>query len=664
MRNRFGRLVRRGTSGRAAAIYSRAALGVLCGVLLGSAPVSAQEQLMFPAVQNAQRVLLEKIRNEQVRLDIAMWLLVDGEIVHAIINKHQSGVPVRVLGDRVSIFEADPNTRTSFIQLAIAGVPIRLRYHPTWFPEIMHWKSAIFVGQNTVEFGSANFTTFELAPWSSSNFKDETVLFSSDPTLVRAFMTMFDQMWADTNDFLDWPAAYRLETGSSWPHAMRISTDRLEPDWPTNVPGMVWSQGPELLSRMIAEIDAETQGIDLVSYRLTVPEVTDALIRRHRAGVPVRVFIEPMQYRSRDYPEYWLVGAMADRLWAAGVPIKQRAHEGLTHMKVLVTSRVAMIASANFTRFWQRDHNYFASASASPSVYQAMKQRFAAMWNDPVNYTPFQPLRPEFVQPLAPATNGTNISTSSTLVWRRTPWAVAFDVYMGRDPANLALAGRVNAVVTEQPPETYSFTPPHGLQPSTRYYWRIVARTLATDVNPALTTASEIFEFVTAASAAPPAPGPAQCVGPNPGPEWSCVKGAWLPPAGWAPPPPPAPPTSCPGAPPVQGWVCVNGGWLPPDHPLALGGAPGPAPAPVPPPSTCTTVKPATNWVCVNGGWLPPDSRLAAGAPDPVPPPVPPPAPAPGSCSTPDPFGALGGGVCIGGGWVPKGHPLAGSGGS
>src|SRR5687768_2646684 len=114
---------------------ARRGLAAMCLVLLTSATVRAQEQLMFPATQDVQQVLLQKIRAEQTRLDIAVWLLVDGEIVQAIINKHLSGVPVRVIGDRAAIFESDPNTRASFLQLANAGVPIRLRYNPTWFPE-------------------------------------------------------------------------------------------------------------------------------------------------------------------------------------------------------------------------------------------------------------------------------------------------------------------------------------------------------------------------------------------------------------------------------------------------------------------------------------------------------------------------------------------------
>jgi phosphatidylserine/phosphatidylglycerophosphate/cardiolipin synthase-like enzyme len=680
MENSYGKWGIVSTNCRAWGSTWRGVLAALAALLVAAVPARAQEQLMFPATDDAQQVLLQKIRAEQVRLDVATWLLVDGEIVQAIINKHLSGVPVRVIGDRAAIWESDPNTRASFLQLANAGVPIRLRYHPTWFPEIMHWKSAIFVGQNTVEFGSANLTTFELKPVSALNFKDETVLFSSTPAIVRAFLTMFDRMWADTTAFLDWPAAYQGETGTAWTRPMHISRGRLEPDYPTDVPAMVWSQGTELVNRMIAEIDAETQAVDLVLYRLTVPELTDALIRRHRAGVQVRVFVEPTQYRNNAFPEYWLTGAMVDRLWAAGVPIRERTHQGLTHMKTLITSRVAMIGSANFTRFWQRDHNYFVEAAASPSTYFAMKDRFSAMWNDGLNYRPFNPQRPDFAQLQTPATGAANVPTSTALVWKGTPWAVAFDVFLGTDPGNLPLVGRVNAVLTEEPPPTYSFVPQQGLQPSTRYYWRVAPRTHATDVHPGLTTTSELFAFVTAATVSSPANGPATCVGPAPGAGWTCVKGAWLPPVGGTQPPPapspnPAPPaSSCTTASPAPGWVCVNGGWVPADHPLAAGAAPAPAPAPtvpIPPPpspapSTCTTIQPASDWSCVNGGWLPPGSPLAVGTPVPAPQPPAPTAPPPpvssGTCTTPDPFVTIGGGVCVNGGWVPKGHSAAGGG--
>jgi phosphatidylserine/phosphatidylglycerophosphate/cardiolipin synthase-like enzyme len=476
-------------------------------LLTGSRPAAAQEQMLFPAVDDARAVIVQKIRNEHVRLDIAVWYLQDDAITSALLNKFREGVPVRLIGDRVSVFEIDPHTRNRFELLASNGVPIRLRYHPTSFPEIMHWKCGIFVGQNTVEFGSANWTGFELAPWSPDNFKDETVMFTNDPPLVNAFLTQFDRMWANTSHFLDWPEAYRLETGNVWPTPLTISRARLEPDYPTNVPGMIWGQGPELNNAMAAEIDAEQSGVDMVVYRLSDPVISDAVIRRRQAGVPVRIFVEPEQYRQSSWPEYWLTGAHIDRMWAAGARVKIRTHLGLTHMKTLITSRVALNGSSNFTRNWQRDHNYFIPAQSKPVLYQAMRNRFDAMWADNTHYTDFYPLRPDTPAFVAPANDATGVSTAPTLEWRRAPWAVAFDVYLGTSPSALVFQGRVNAQLTESPPLTYSWTPSQALQGGTTYYWRVVARTFATDVDPLLVASTATRAFTTSGSSGGGTPG-------------------------------------------------------------------------------------------------------------------------------------------------------------
>jgi hypothetical protein len=511
-----------------------AVLGACLGVGLATAvAISAratadvQEELLFPAIHNVQSRLLEKISAERVRIDVATWQFTERAVSAAILNAHRSGVPVRVIGDRAAIFES--GARREFEYLAAGGVPIRLRYHPTSFPEAMHWKCGIFVGQNTVEFGSANWTPFELKPSSTTNFKDETALFTNDPPIVNAFRTMFDRMWADQVQFMDWPAAYERETGTPWTTPMTISTARLEPEHPTELPDMVWSQGAALLDRMIAEAARETRRIDVVSYRLSSSRLTDALLAKFQSGVPLRVIVEPREYRNGGFPEYWLTGAMTDRMWAAGVPIRQRLHAGLTHMKTIITSAVAMNGSSNFTRNWQRDHNYFIPAPTKPALYQALANRFELMWNDGTNFGAFTPRPPTTPVLSAPAGGATALSTTPRLVWKRTPWAVSFDVYLGTTSANLAFAGRVNAVLNENPPATYSWQPAAPLQRFTRYYWRVVARTFASDLDPSLVKASTTSSFTTGDPSVPPAVPSTPCITAEPKPTMVCVNGAWVP---------------------------------------------------------------------------------------------------------------------------------------
>jgi phosphatidylserine/phosphatidylglycerophosphate/cardiolipin synthase-like enzyme len=473
---------------------------------LGTGQASAQERIYFSSHENAETQIVARINAETVRLDIGIWLLNDGTITTAIINRFNAGVPVRVLGDRASIFESDPNTRASFERLANAGVPIRLRYNPRDFPEIMHWKCGIYVGQGQATIGSGNWTSFELKPTSTTNFKDESVMVTDDDAIVHALMTKFDQFWADTTYFMDWPDAYKRETGVTWTGTVPMTVDRTRlvvPDYPTN--NLVWGQGIgshgsdglNIIPTMINEINLENTAIDMVSYRLTVPTLTDALITKKNAGVPVRVFVEPTQYRNAGFPEYWLVGNETDKLWVAGIPIKIRTHDGITHMKTLITSRTALLASSNYTKNWQRDHNYYIMAAEKPTLYMAMKDEFQRMWDDTTNYEDFYPLKPAAPPLVAPATGAVDVSTLPKLEWKQTPWAVTFDVYLGTSSSNMTKVARVNAVLNENPPSKYSYTVTQALQPSTKYFWKVVSRTFATDVDPTLIATSSTYSFTT-----------------------------------------------------------------------------------------------------------------------------------------------------------------------
>ena len=83
-----------------------------------------------------------------------------------------------------------------------------------------------FTGQGGAFIGSGNWTTFELVPFSATNFKDETEMYTNDPTIVNALRYKFDLMWADTTTeseaqvtapyILDWPDAYKNDTGKDW----------------------------------------------------------------------------------------------------------------------------------------------------------------------------------------------------------------------------------------------------------------------------------------------------------------------------------------------------------------------------------------------------------------------------------------------------------------
>ena len=66
------------TAGRRRSVAVIGAAVVLLNTL-GISNALAQEQIMFPAVQDAQACLLQKIRSERVRIDVGIWILGDWE---------------------------------------------------------------------------------------------------------------------------------------------------------------------------------------------------------------------------------------------------------------------------------------------------------------------------------------------------------------------------------------------------------------------------------------------------------------------------------------------------------------------------------------------------------------------------------------------------------
>ncbi len=489
---------------------------VLLTAVPAAGPARADDQVYFSSSTNVTNILVQYINQETVRLDISSWYLSEHAISIAIANRFNAGVKVRIIGDRGSIFEADPNTKREYYWLASQGVPIRLRFNPTYFPEIDHWKAAIFVGQNTVEFGSGNFAPTELAPIDAHNYDDESELFTSDPVLVGAFKTKFDQMWNDTTRepqsivgnppyLKDWNEACTKEpTGNCADYAtqypnpkpMIISAARLEPDNP--IPAdLIFGQGSGFNNRLAQEVNNENREVDVIAYRLEIDNLTQALLAKFRAGVPVKVIVDPQQYTNNTWPQFWLTHANVDTLWAAGVPIIQRNHAGVTHMKTIITSNYATNASSNFSANWQRDHNYFVSAATKPTVYQAFVDEFKAMWANTTDFGPLVTTKPSAADISSPAPGASGVATSSALVWTRAAWAVSYDVYLGTSTSSLSLVANIPAQMVQDPPTTYSWTPSPALAANTTYFWKVVSKTNATPRDASMIASTSLQTFST-----------------------------------------------------------------------------------------------------------------------------------------------------------------------
>jgi hypothetical protein len=269
--------------------------------------------------------------------------------------------------------------------------------------------------------------------------------------------------------------------------------------------------------RALAAYSAETVRIDVNMFRITDRAHTDAIIAAVQRGVPVRLITEQAEYRNpARLWDAWNV----DRLWMAGVQVRQRAHAGLNHQKsvLLRGQQMAIFGSSNWTSpsdQSQEEHNMFTTR---PWITQWFAAQFDRKWNNtgPAAETQrFQPLPPDEPLYASPANGATDVpATKPTIAFNAGPFAHLYDIYLGTTTSPQLIAVSVplgpsdgGAILSYQLPD---------LAPGTVYYWRVVAKTMA--LQP---TSGTVWSFKTAGAPGPapaPLPSPAPVPTPDPGP--------------------------------------------------------------------------------------------------------------------------------------------------
>jgi phosphatidylserine/phosphatidylglycerophosphate/cardiolipin synthase-like enzyme len=432
----------------------RVASSVLAFLVLLHPVVAKADEFCEAAATDCRAKLLTYINRETVRLDIGMEEMTDSVIADAVIARFHARVPVRVIVEprRNS---AEPANAVILNKLKAAGLP--MRYRRTG--DIVHWKTMIFAGQNTVEFSAAQFTKSYLVPVQPYvNFTQDPLFFSKDTDIVNSFERKFDDAWVDTTNLAN--------------YANSTSVGRAYPYYPID-PSLNFVPAQNFGARSKPLYDAETSRIDVIMYKITEATHADALIRAVRRGVPVRLITEPTRYRNPDnvWQAYFL-----DRLYAAGVSIRDRAHLGFLHQKttLLYSRGTAIFGSSNWTTAsngTQYEHNYFAT---DPVFFEWFRKVFVRKWNSSTETKAFVPLPPDKPVYVAPANTAGGQPTTVVLSWKPGLWAHRADVYLGTSSTPpVALKD-----VSVSPNSTKKLTVT-GLQPGKSYFWKIVSKTMA-----------------------------------------------------------------------------------------------------------------------------------------------------------------------------------------
>jgi phosphatidylserine/phosphatidylglycerophosphate/cardiolipin synthase-like enzyme len=436
--------------------FLRVFLFLACAAFL-PARAHALEGFCDPSVQDCRAPLLQLIANERVGIDMAFWFMEDPRYTAALIKQFNAGVRVRVIVDQRANAQY-PLNATRLAELAAAGIPMRQKTTSG----ILHWKAVILDGQGTVQFGGANYSTYAwhpLVPY--QNYTDEIIRFTEQPSIVGSFMTKFDDQWTSTNGYANYAN-------------IKTTPVRQYSAFPKD-PSLNFPASEDYGARAVKRYNAETSKIDVLMYRITDRRHADAMIAAVGRGVQVRLITEQQEYRD---PRYLWDAWNVDRMYMAGVKIKQRQHAGLNHGKLVLlqSQQLSIFGSSNWTSASstsQAEHNQFL---VDPTSFEILKQQFLRKWNnatgniETVPFTPLPPQTPAYMGP-APASRQ---STTVRLSWKPGYWAHQADIYFGTSP-NPPLVARD---VPVSPNTTATYTLP-VLARGTTYYWRIVSKTMA-----------------------------------------------------------------------------------------------------------------------------------------------------------------------------------------
>ena len=137
-------------------------------------------------------------------------------------------------------------------------------------------------------------------------------------------------------------------------------------------------------------IDAETQGIDVSFWFMQDDSYATKLINKFKAGVPVRVLVDP-----RANPTYAGNETVLNMLRDAGIPMRYKLTDGILHMKMMlfVGQNKLEFSGANYSgNFFVPDDpnvNYFDEAiyfTDDVSLIQSFKTKYDDVWTNTVDY--------------------------------------------------------------------------------------------------------------------------------------------------------------------------------------------------------------------------------------------------------------------------------------
>jgi phosphatidylserine/phosphatidylglycerophosphate/cardiolipin synthase-like enzyme len=266
------------------------------------------------------RAVLADIGTARKSVDLATFDFDIPEITEALIRAKQRSIEVRVIVDSENLDTPEVSQQTG--QLQRAGIPVQFDHREPF----MHNKFMV-VDRAVAWTGSWNVTTNDLYRNNNNFLRFNNMLIAADYT--REFEQMFASRFGTSKT-----------SGTPYPHA-RVGDANVE---------IYFSPEDGVAKYVVQRLKSARTSIHFMTFSYTADMISDAMIAKVKAGLPVRGVFERQNAGGS--------GADFTRLKQGGVDVLEDGNCYILHHKVIVIDeRIVITGSYNFTSSAEKDND-------------------------------------------------------------------------------------------------------------------------------------------------------------------------------------------------------------------------------------------------------------------------------------------------------------------
>ena len=235
-------------------------------------------------------------------IDAAIYDFGRANLRDALVNAHNRGVRVRVMGDDEA-YQA-PTYQPFYQSLSAAGIPVL--YDMRGAGSLEHNKFAVVDG-TTVWTGSLNWSN------TAATYNAENAIAIVSPHLAEAYTTEFEEMFDPLT------GCNGVCKRDNTTHSFDLGGTPIE---------SYFSPTDNVEQAILAELGAATESVYFAMFFLTSDAIGDVLVSKAAAGVTVRGIFDAVGATNAYSQD--------EKLCAAGLPIKVETFGGKVHHKFAV----------------------------------------------------------------------------------------------------------------------------------------------------------------------------------------------------------------------------------------------------------------------------------------------------------------------------------------